>query len=56
MSNYLFFVVCFNGLRILLNMFLKDDIREYLKEKFGNFYLIYIVFIFYRYEVLSELV
>lgn len=56
MSNYLFFAVCSNGSRTLLNMFSKDDTREYLKEKFGNLYPIHIVSIFHRYEVLSELV
>lgn len=56
MSNYLFFAVCSNGSKTLLNMFSKDNTREYLKEKFGNLYPIHIVSIFHRYEVLSELV
>lgn len=56
MNSYLFFAVCSNGSRTLLNMFSKDNIKEYLKEKFGNLYPIHIVSVFHRSEALLELV
>lgn len=36
-------------------MFFKEDIKIYLIEKWGYLYLIYIVLVFYNYEILKNL-
>lgn len=36
-------------------MFFKEDIEIYLIEKWGDLYLIYIVLVFYNYEILKNL-
>lgn len=50
------FVVCCNGLIYFLKMLEDDDIKDFLIEMFGNLFLIYIVVLFYNFEILEELI
>lgn len=57
MKGYLlFFFVCCNGLLDLFKMFWGDlNIKFFWIEKWGFFYFEYIVFLFYNFEILCEL-
>lgn len=54
-GHSLFPAVCCNGSTVLFNMFLKDHINEYMKEKWDYFYPIHIASTFHNPEVLLEL-
>lgn len=51
-DSLFFFVVCCNGFLDLLNVFLSDQIKLFLKDKWICIYFIYIVFVFYNFEMM----
>lgn len=55
-DSFFFCVVCCNGVIDMFYMFQKDDVLEYLIKKWIYFYLIYIVLMFYNYEILYVLI
>lgn len=54
-GSNLFTAVCSNGDTHLFNMFLENDVTEYLTEKWGHFYPIHVASFFHNFEILSEL-
>lgn len=53
-DRVVFYVVCCNGIKDMFNMFF-DDINIYLRKGWGVggiLYLIYVVLLFYNYEIL----
>nr|XP_034332339.1 uncharacterized protein LOC105325316 isoform X2 [Crassostrea gigas]XP_034332340.1 uncharacterized protein LOC105325316 isoform X3 [Crassostrea gigas] len=51
-----FLTVCCNGAIDLLNMFSEDDIKTYLRERWGYFYPIHIVSVFHNLEILQKFI
>nr|XP_034330309.1 uncharacterized protein LOC117690361 isoform X1 [Crassostrea gigas] len=52
----LFSAVCCNGSTILVDIFLKDHVDEYLMEKWDVFYPIHIASVFHNAKVLTKLI
>lgn len=55
-DNLLFSSVCCNGSLDLFHIFLKDEIKEFLTEKWGPLYPIHIASAFHNSEILQELI
>lgn len=54
-NSSLLLSVCSNGSIDLYNMLSKENIKKYLKEKWGSFYPIHILSVFHNHDILQKL-